>query len=133
MNSWLNESPGLFKLRRENVIEIHPDDALELGIADGDPVRVTSAVGSVELLAELSDAMRRGVVCVPHGWGTRVFDPTGRETPQSYGVNRNLLVDGRRTDRFSQTPAFNSTAVRVEPVGAPIQTATSVAEPAVVG
>jgi formate dehydrogenase len=133
MNSWLNESPGLFKLRRENVIEIHPDDALVLGIADGDAVRVTSAVGSVELVAECSDAMRHGVVCVPHGWGTRVFDPSGRETPQSYGVNRNLLVDGRRIDRFSQTPAFNSTAVRVERVSSATAIAPSVAEPAVVG
>jgi formate dehydrogenase len=118
MNSWLNESPGLFKLRRENVVEIHPANAAALGIADGDRVRLTSPTGTVELAATLSDAMRPGVVCIPHGWGTRTFDPAGGGPPESFGVNRNLLVDGKRIDRFSQTPAFNSTPVRVELVSA---------------
>ena len=114
MNSWLNESPGLYKLGRENPCEIHPDDAAAAGIADGDLVRVSSAVGSVEIRARVSDMMRQGVVCIPHGWGTRTFDPTGRAAPQAFGVNRNVLVDSARIDPLSQTPALNSTAVRVE-------------------
>jgi formate dehydrogenase len=114
MNSWLNESPGLYKLGRENPCEIHPDDAAAAGIGDGDLVRVSSTVGSVEIRARISDAMRPGVVCIPHGWGTRTFDPTGKAAPQSFGVNRNLLVDSARIDPLSQTPALNSTAVRVE-------------------
>jgi formate dehydrogenase len=118
MNSWLNESPGLFKLRRENVVEVHPDDAGALGVADGDLVRLSSQVGAVEVAAAISDAVRPGVVCIPHGWGTRTFDPLGGRAPEGFGVNRNLLVDGQRIDRFSQTPAFNSTAVRLELVAA---------------
>lgn len=114
MNSWLNESPGLFKLRRENVVEVHPGDAQALGIGDGDLVRLSSPVGSLDCSAQLSDAMRPGVVCIPHGWGTRTFDPAGGGAPESFGVNRNLLVDARRIDRFSQTPAFNSTPVKLE-------------------
>ena len=114
MNSWLNESPGLNKLGRENPVEIHPEDAASAGIADGDLVRVTSTVGSIELPARVSDAMRPGVVCIPHGWGTRTFDPTGKAEPQSFGANRNVLVDSVRIDPLSQTPALNSTAVRIE-------------------
>jgi formate dehydrogenase len=116
MNSWLNESPGLFKLRRENQIEINSEDAAELGIEDGMTVRVSSPLGAVELVASVGDAMRRGVVCVPHGWGGRVFDPVSGDALDAPGVNRNLLVDSRRIDRFSQTPALNSTMVRVEPI-----------------
>jgi formate dehydrogenase len=132
MNSWLNESPGLFKLKRSNVLEIHPDDAGELGIEDSSTVRVSSPVGSVELVAAVTDAMRRGVVCVPHGWGGRVFDPVSGDALDAPGVNRNLLVDSRRIDRFSQTPALNSTMVRVEPVAVAEVLEALSAEPAVV-
>jgi len=123
MNSWLNESPGLFRAKdRTNLAEIHPDDAAAAGVEDGDTVRLTSSVGAIELVADVTDAVRRGVVCVPHGWGTRIFDPTGGAEPLSYGVNRNLLVDAGRIDGLSQIPNLNSTAVRLERVG--------VAEPA---
>lgn len=124
MNSWLNESPGLFRADRQNVVELHPQDAAAAGIADGDRVRLRSAVGEIELRAAVTDAMRPGVVCVPHGWGSRTFDPVGGRPPEVFGANRNLLVDNRRLDRFSQTPALNAVAVRVEPV------ATVVAEDA---
>jgi len=116
MNSWLNESPGLFRNGRGNVVEVHPDDAAAAGITDDDTVRLVSAVGSIEIGAKLTDAMRPGVVCVPHGWGSRVFDPVGGGEPEAFGANRNLLVDNARIDPLSQTPAFNSCAVRLEAV-----------------
>jgi formate dehydrogenase len=93
MNSWLNESPGMHRSQRTTVVEIHPDDALAAGVSDGDLVSVASRTGRIELPARISDAMRRGVVCVPHGWGSRIFDPMGGETANAFGVNRNLLVD----------------------------------------
>jgi formate dehydrogenase len=88
-------------------------------VQDGALVRVTSAVGSIELRAELSELLRPGTVCVQHGWGSRVFDPAGGAEPWAAGVNRNLLVDHRRTDPFSGMPPLSSTAVRVEPVALP--------------
>lgn len=115
MNSWLNESPGLFAAERTSVVEVHPRDAAGAGVHDGDLVRLTSSVGSLELRAKVTDAMRPGVVCVPHGWGSRVFDPISGAAPQSFGVNRNALVSNARLDPFSQVPAFNSTAVRLAP------------------
>lgn len=60
---------------KHNEVLINPADAAELGIGDGDRVRVFSAVGSVELDASLSDGLRRGLVVVDHGWGSRIFDP----------------------------------------------------------
>ena len=119
MNSWLNESPGLFRAKdRTNGAEIHPDDASAAGIAEGDLVRLSSTIGSIELTATVTDAVRPGVICVPHGWGTRIFDPAGGAEPLSYGVNRNLLVDEARIDPLSQIPNLNSTAVRLERVAA---------------
>ncbi|WP_354700121.1 Assimilatory nitrate reductase catalytic subunit [Paraconexibacter sp. AEG42_29] len=114
MNSWLNESPGLFQLDRTNACEVHPDDAAAAGIADGDTVRLVSETGAIEVRAQVTDGLRPGVVCVPHGWGSRIFDPVGGTAPTTYGANRNLLVGNAKLDRFSQTPIFNSTAVRIE-------------------
>ena len=72
--------------------------------------------GEIELAASISDRPRRGVVIVDHGWGSRIFDPRGGSQPQSYGANRNLLVDGARMDPLSQTPAMSSAYVGVERV-----------------
>lgn len=114
MNSWLNETPGLFEQQRHNVLEMHPDDAAPLGLEDGEWAGVSSAAGSVELPVRIVDGGRPGVVAIPHGWGSRVYDPRGGAAPLGSGVNRNLLVDRADVDPFSQTPSLNATPVRVE-------------------
>jgi formate dehydrogenase len=114
MNSWLTELPNAQKREQENRCEIHPDDARALGIANGDQVRVRSEIGAIELSATISDRIRRGIVCIPHGWGSRVFSPADGADPIVHGVNRNLLVDHRVVDSFSGTPKLNSTRVAVE-------------------
>ncbi len=116
MNSWLTELPNAQKREQENRCEIHPDDAAALGVSDGDRVRVRSEVGRIELPAEISDRVRPGIVCIPHGWGSRVFDPAHGAAPIVHGVNRNLLVDHRILDPFSGTPKLNSTRVAIERV-----------------
>jgi formate dehydrogenase len=37
-----------------------------------------------------------------------VFDPRGGAAPQSYGINRNLLVGGNAVDPLSPTSALSS-------------------------
>lgn len=116
MNSWLNELPGLHPSGKRNEVVMHPQDAADLGVGQGDRVKVFSAVGEIELPAVLSDRPRRGVVIVDHGWGSRVFDPRGGAEPVSYGQNRNLLVDAGPVDPLSQTSALSSQYVGVERV-----------------
>jgi formate dehydrogenase len=65
----------------------------------------------------VNDRPRPGVVVVDHGWGSRIFDPRGRSEPESYGANRNLLIDGEAVDPLSQTSALSSSYVGVERVG----------------
>ncbi len=114
MNSWLNELPGLHPSGKRNTVLINPADAQRLGVADGDRVRVFSPVGAIDVEATISDRPRAGVVVVDHGWGSRVFDPRGGREPQSYGVNRNLLIDGAPMDPLSQTATLSSSYVGVE-------------------
>lgn len=116
MNSWLNELPGLHPGGKGNDVVIHPKDAADLGVGDGDLVRVFSPVGAIELKAVVNDSPRQGVVIVDHGWGSRVFDPRGGAEPVSYGVNRNLLIEGGSVDPLSQTAPLSSSYVGIERV-----------------
>jgi len=44
-----------------------------------------------------------------------LFDPRGGGESQSFGVNRNLLVDGEAIDPLSQTSTLSSSYVGIEP------------------
>lgn len=114
MNSWLNETPGLFEQHRNNAVEMHPDDAAALELQNGQWARVSSATGSVELPVVIVAGGRPGVVAIPHGWGSRIFDPKSGTSPRKLGVNRNLLVNRQELDPFSQIPSLSAIPVRVE-------------------
>lgn len=51
--------------------QIHTDKAAELGIADGDRVRVETAHGAIEAIAWVHAGIRRDAVFIPIGWGER--------------------------------------------------------------
>ncbi|HEX9235548.1 MAG TPA: molybdopterin-dependent oxidoreductase, partial [Actinomycetota bacterium] len=68
-NSWMHNLPGLSGGSNRCTVQIHPDDAGRLGLADGKLARLTSAAGSIDIEVEVNDVMRPGVVSVPHGWG----------------------------------------------------------------
>lgn len=54
---------------KRNRVQMHPADAAELGIADGDMVRITSRSGSVEGAAKLTSRVRRGSIAGTHHYG----------------------------------------------------------------
>ena len=49
---------------------MHPDDATRLGLVDAQPVRLASTVGATDATVAVTDAIRPGVVSLPHGWPT---------------------------------------------------------------
>jgi molybdopterin-containing oxidoreductase family iron-sulfur binding subunit len=67
---WLQELPDpVTKITWGSWVEIHPDTAGQLGIAEGDIVQVESAVGSVEVPAYLYPGLRPEVVAIALGQG----------------------------------------------------------------
>src|SRR3546814_17822178 len=54
--------------RREPLVEIHPDDAANLGIADTGLARLITAQGESIFRVQLSDGQRRGEAFVPIHW-----------------------------------------------------------------
>jgi len=116
MNSWLMELPNMQKREQSNDCELHPEDAERLGLKNGAEVEVSSSTARIRLVAHITDRVPPGVVCIQHGWGSRVFDPAKGEQPLCYGSNVNLLVDNRVVDPFSGIPRLNSTRVDVRAV-----------------
>ncbi|NEW25203.1 molybdopterin oxidoreductase family protein [Nocardia cyriacigeorgica] len=115
-NSWLHNIPTMMKGRDRCTVLMHPDDATERGLADGDSATVASPVGAITLPVEISDDIRRGVVAIPHGWGHGAPGVGWSVAAAQPGVNVNLLHDPSLTDPLSGAAAVNNTWVRVSAV-----------------
>ncbi|GGO74784.1 molybdopterin oxidoreductase [Nonomuraea cavernae] len=82
----------------EPYVELHPDLAEQLGIVAGDLVRVRGRRGEEQVVARISDAIRRDTVFMPFHWE---------------GANR---LTNPALDPTSRMPEFKVCAVRVERV-----------------
>lgn len=114
-NSWMHNLPALSGGSNRCTLQIHPDDAADLGLTD---IAIIKGPGG-ELLApiEVTDVMRRGVVSLPHGWGHN-RGGTGQQLANSHpGVNVNQLNDGTHLDRLSGTAVLNGIPVEISAAG----------------
>jgi anaerobic selenocysteine-containing dehydrogenase len=86
-------------------VEMHPSDAVGLGVTDGDVVTVTSRIGSVDIPVKVMAAneIPSGTLQITHGWKE---------------ANVNLITHDDRFDPISGFPLMKSVEVRVEPKGA---------------
>ena len=82
----------------EDILEIHPYDAQERGIADGASVAITSRVGETVLRARIADRMPQGVVY----------------TTFHYPVSGANIVTTDSSDWATNCPEYKVTAVQVE-------------------
>ena len=98
--SMTRRSKALDALEPEARIYLHPDDASERGIAEGDPVRIASRRGSVSCKAHLSPRDQRGAVFLPFHF---------REAAANLLTLDELDPDGK-------IPGFKFCAVRVDRV-----------------
>ena len=92
---------GNLELFSKDWLEIHPEDAQELGIASGDVVEVRSKNGRIEIEAQVTERIEPG----------HVF--TAFHFPE---VRTNLLV-GPSADVNTSCPEYKVVAVAVEKTG----------------
>jgi anaerobic selenocysteine-containing dehydrogenase len=104
MNSRFRNIPRLRKAAPNPEVEMHPDDALALGVSSGDIVRVTSRIGWLEIPVKVvaANEILAGSLQITHGW---------RE------ANVNLITDDERFDPISGFPLVKEVEVRVEKAG----------------
>jgi anaerobic selenocysteine-containing dehydrogenase len=96
---------NLSSLRRlvpEPLLEINPQTAGSLGIANGDLVTVESLRGSIKVKARLTEDIHPRVVAMQHGWSE---------------ANANCLTDDEARDPVSGYPGFRSVLCRVSKAG----------------
>lgn len=96
--SMSRRSKGLHEHRPEGYIEIHPETAKQLGIGDGDMVRVTSRRGSVSVKASVTPKTGPKVVFMPFHFAEAAA---------------NTLTNAA-LDPKSKIPEFKACAVKVE-------------------
>lgn len=112
-NSWMHNVAALMRGKDRCTLLIHPDDALRHDVADGGQVEVSTIEGSIVVVAEVSDEMMPGVVCLPHGWGHGI-DGTRLAVANAHpGVNSNLLSPPALVDVPSNTQAVNGVPCRL--------------------
>ncbi|MEU8809366.1 MULTISPECIES: molybdopterin oxidoreductase family protein [Streptomyces violaceoruber group] len=115
-NSWMHNVPALTGGSNRCTLHVHPEDAARLGLRGAQPVRVTGPGGAVTAPAEVTDAVRPGVVSLPHGWGHD--RPGTRQTHAATdpGVNVNQLLDGSALDPLSGNAVLNGVPVTLTPL-----------------
>lgn len=98
LNSTFNQVEKLRRWEREPTLFLHPEDAKERGIADGEMVRVYNDRGSLLLRARIENKTARGVAVSPSIW---------RE------ANVNVTTSERTSD-YGGGPSFHTNLVQVE-------------------
>jgi anaerobic selenocysteine-containing dehydrogenase len=115
---WMHNSHRLVKGRDTCTLYIHPDDARARGITDGNRVAVSSAAGTIELPAEISDTVMPGVVCMPPLWGHN-RPGTRRSVANAHpGASMNDITNQEVMDELTGNAVVHGVPVKVEPTSA---------------
>ena len=119
-NSWMHNVEVLVKGKPRCTLHVHPDDATRLGLTDGLDAEVSSRAGKVTVPVQVTDAIRPGVVSIPHGWGHDMPGAELQVARRYAGVNSNILADEELVDPVSGTAVLNGIPVEVAPAPAPV-------------
>jgi len=114
-NSWMHNLRPLVKGKDRCTMHVNPEDAERLGLVDGARARLTSDTGSIEAPVEVTDAIRAGVVSIPHGWGHDAPGVRLDVARDHAGVNSNVLADTSLIDPLSGNAVLNGIPVEVGP------------------
>ena len=110
-NSWMHNLPALAGGTNRCTLQIHPDDAAALGITD--LAVVTGPAGKLEVPVEITDAIRPGVVSLPHGWGHTEPGTRMAVAATQPGVNVNALLDSSLLEPLSGTAVLSGVPVEL--------------------
>jgi len=108
--------PTWRKKDADGALRVSPGDAEDLGIANGDQVRLTTQRGQALVIVEVSATMQPGHVSLPNGLGLGYPDAGGGRVQG--GIAPNELTATEARDRFAGTPWHKFVPARVEVVSA---------------
>jgi anaerobic selenocysteine-containing dehydrogenase len=109
LNDSFTNEPKLARRAGVATVALHPDDAAERGLADGDRAILRNEIGELELLVALSDGLPRGVAYSPKGRWPRL---------EAQGANVNVLNPGIASD-LGASSTVHGVEVMVSPATRP--------------
>jgi anaerobic selenocysteine-containing dehydrogenase len=109
-NSWLSNLPMLTRGRTLCTLEMHPADAAEIQLQQGELAELTTPIGTLRVEVTISDNIAPGVVSLPHGFSE---DKDLRQSNTPPGPNYNRLIASSIVDRPSGTSALNGISVSI--------------------
>ena len=125
-NSWMHNLPVLAKGPERCTLLVHPADAAARGLVDGGLAEITGGGTTLQVRVEVSDSVRPGVVCLPHGWGHGEPGVQLGVAAQRPGVNLNALLPDDVRDAPSGNAVLNGVAVSL--VAMPVHAALAAAD-----
>ena len=100
-------NPATHKYRQPYALAMNPEDAKEMGIADGETVKLSTNKGSVEIPVEYTWQTSRGYCLMPHYFGLKFEGKV-------YGKHVNLLTDHKDLDGLTGNAKWRYTPCKVE-------------------
>ncbi len=110
--------PVLRELNPNPLVEINPEDAARLGVADGQWVEVSNPLGSAKLKAKVTVAVKPGTVMAQHGWWFPERDDLA-EAPNLYGTldsNVNRLIPNHHNSKLGYGAPYKSSICKIVPL-----------------
>lgn len=95
-------NPSWRKKDTDGALAISTHDAEQLGVEDGDRIRLTTPTGSAEPTVMVDDAMQEGHISLPNGYGLTYPDDRGEH--RVVGVAPNELTSVGWKDNIAGTP-----------------------------
>ena len=114
-NSWMHNTLSTQNSSYSHSARIHPLDAQERGIEEGDLIEVRSPYGQLEIPAKLTDTMNPGNIAIPHGWG---HQGGWQKANALGGVNSNIIASDNPDDmdKISGIATLNGIPVNLRKV-----------------
>ncbi len=109
-------NPEWRKKDADGALYINPEDAARLNLGEGSSARISTQVGALNVIVELSERMQAGHVSLPNGLGLDYPDADGKLAMT--GAAPNELTSNTLADEYVGTPWHKSVPVRIEAIEA---------------
>ena len=101
-NYQMKNIPQIRQLAPDPEVDIHPDTAAALGVADNEMIQLETRNGQILSRIKITEDIGPGVVSIPHGWGGK--------------SNANLLTEMKPADPITGYPELKILACRIRKI-----------------
>jgi len=105
---------SLMRMAPSNTLWIHPEDAKERGIKDGDMVLIRSPWAEYRIRAKVTEDILKGVVASAGGYGHKRGLEADPKFPEFGGANTGGLMRPNTPEMYACTPLLKYIKVQVE-------------------